>query len=144
MRKTGFVNQCYRTSVWVLLAQAMIIYWAVVVLRRTYFLLVHDEWLPFHSSTLIGGTLGLAVAMAGVAWWYRIEVSNGSIRGPTLWGGFAEIALSPALRFRETRILGFRYLKIQGRTKDSIWAALPVNNESELYALLRAQKPPDR
>ena len=132
------MTKTFRSSVLAIVVQLALVYWGLTFLRRAYFLLAEERWVPIYSSTLIGGTLVILVASIVAAWWYRVDISTESIKGPNLWGGFSTISLFERFQFKEVGIPGFRYLKIIGGEKSSIWITLPVGNQSELLARLEA------
>jgi len=133
------MERTFKSSIWALLAQGLVIYWGIALAYHVFSLLVLDQWIPIHTSTIAGGTVVLAIVLVAVAWWYRVSASGESIKGPNLWGGFTTVRLAPGLQYKETRILGFKYLKIWRVGESAIWAPLPVSGQPELYALLRVQ-----
>ena len=130
------MNRNYRSSMWFIFIQLAVVYWGLTFARRIYILLADEQWLPIYNSTLIGGTAVLLALSLAVALYYRVEITNGNIKGPNLWGGFTNISLGENFNFKVTGIPGFRYLKINGSTKGSIWVILPVNNQSDLFSQL--------
>lgn len=134
------MERTFKSSIWALLVQGLVIYWGIALAYRVFSLLVLDQWIPIRTSTIAGGTVVLVIVLNAAAWWYRVSASDESIKGPNLWGGFTTVAFAPGLQFKETRILGFKYLKIWQVGESAIWAPLPLSGQPELYALLREQK----
>ena len=130
------MSKTFRSSAWVIVVQLMAVYWALTFLRRGFYLVTEDRWIPIYNSTLIGGTLVILVVSFAIAWLYKVEVSDQSFKGPNIWGGFSSISLNEDYELRKVGIPLFRYLKIIGKTKHAIWIALPVGNESELLSHL--------
>ena len=131
------MSKTFRSSAWVIVVQLMAIYWALSFLRRGFYLVTEDRWIPIYNSTLIGGTLVILVVSFAIAWLYKVEVTDQTLKGPNIWGGFSSISLNEDYELRKVGIPLFRYLKIVGKTKHAVWIALPVGNESELFSHLR-------
>jgi hypothetical protein len=130
------MSKTFRSSAWAIVVQMMVIYWALTFLRRGFYLVTEDRWIPIYNSTLISGTLVILVVSLVVAWFYKVEVTNQTIKGPNIWGGFSSISLNEEYELRKVGIPLFRYLKIIGKTKRTVWIAMPVGNESELLSHL--------
>ncbi len=130
------MNKNYHTFVLSIFIQIAIVFWGLTFVRRIFILLVEERWIPIFSSTLITGTVVILVISLALARWYRVEISDETIKGPNFWGGFTKIPFSEGISYKSVGIPGFRYLKIHGVSKEVIWVTLPVNDQSELFLQL--------
>lgn len=127
------MGRIYRTSVWAVFIQIAVVFWMAATILRVYFLLLEDRWIPIINSTLIVGTFVVLAISVALSRWYRVEISNETIKGPNLWGGITSIPVAGKLSYKKVGFPGFRYLRIAGDARGAIWIALPVNDQTDLF-----------
>jgi hypothetical protein len=128
----------FRTHIIILFAQAAGIFWSLTLLRRAYYYFSQQTWIPIHSATVIGGTIGMALAALAISWFYKVKIHDNKVKGPNIWGGFSVIPISSGIFIEEKKFLWFRYLRISGGNKKSIWVPLPVSRQAEMMSLLKS------
>ncbi len=126
----------YRSAIWTIFLQIATVFWSLTLLRRVYTLFAETPWIPLSNSTIVGSTVVLLAISLAIAWWFRLDLSHQTIKGPNLWGGFTTIPLTGRLSHEIVGIPGFQYLKIYGTDQQTIWLSLPVNDQTELFSRL--------